>query len=326
MMLAFLFVVSGMTFPAFAATESTETTEGNLGDSLVALNVAIHGQVSLLFYFKNLDNVSYFKVVAPSRSGVSETKEVPKSSLKYDPTKDRYLLEVSIAAAQQTDTISVQAFDANNNGGKVRSYSVRNYADMVFALAEEEPDKYYYACEALKAMLNYGAMAQKYFGYNTENLANDGLYADGTNPVDGFTTANMINKKNWSATPTSTISFQSAGCSLDGKVAIKIHMGYTGNGTLKLTLGDGQGFEIEDIFYNDNDGCGDYALINGIPATKFDNLYTIEVTDGKETATGCFSVLNYADLSFAANPDLSAALYLYYVWVPLTSTIQQKAL
>ncbi len=317
-MLAFLFVVSGMAFPAFAATESTETTGGDLGDKLVAINVAIHGQVSLLFYFTDLDDVSYFKVVIPTQSG-AETKEVPKSSLKYDSTKDRYLLEVSVAAAQQTDTISVQAFDENGNGGKVRSYSVRDYADMVFALAEKDPDKYYYACEALKAMLNYGAMAQKYFGYNTENLANDGLYADGTNPVNGMNASNMYILPDWVSTLNvqGSVTFALARCVLDGKVSLRIYPLYGGNfADLSVRVGYDKDNLVSDQLYEDENGP--YIAVNGVSAKNFDHLYFVEITDtanNNTVTTGSYSVLNYVQGLYDTNPELAASMYMYYVWV-----------
>ena len=317
-MLAFLFVVSGMAFPAFAATESTETIGGDLGDKLVAINVAIHGQVSLLFYFTDLDNVSYFKVVIPTQSG-AETKEVQKDSLKYDSAKDRYLLEVSIAAAQQTDTISVQAFDANNNGGKVRGYSVRNYADMVFALAEKDPDKYYYACEALKAMLNYGAMAQKYFGYNTTNLANDGLYADGTNPVNGMNASNMYILPDWTSTleMNGSVGFALARCVLDGKVSLRIYPSYTGDfSKLSVRAGFSKDNLVNDQLYQDEKGY--YIAINGVSAKSFDHLYYVEITDTANNNTvtrGSYSVLNYVQGLFNEDPELAASMYMYYVWV-----------
>lgn len=263
MMLAFLFVVSGMTFPAFAATESTETYIGE--DELVAMNVEASGKVSLMLYFTGLGNVDYFEVTLPERNGKSETKTVYKNQLTID-SKGRYLLKVAVPAAQQTETITVQPFDTNGTGGKVRSYSIRDYADMVFALAEKDPDKYYLVCQALKAMLNYGAMAQIEFNHLPEQLANNGLYQDGSNPAYEFTSDHLYNINTYVEPDSSTnIKIVSTACSLEETISIKIYVNYTGSGTLKLTLGDGQGKTIVDEFYEDADGT--YALINGIPAT-----------------------------------------------------------
>lgn len=324
--LAFLFVISGMTFPTFAADTSTET-QSDLGDRLVAMNVAASGQVSLMLYFTDLDHVDYFKVTLPERDGKSETKTVYKNQLTID-GKGRYLLKVAVPAAQQTETIKVQPCkvedDGSVKGGKIRSYSIRDYANMVFALAEKDPDTYYLVCQALKAMLNYGAMAQLEFNHLPEQLANTGLYEDGSNPAYGFTSDHLYNINTWVEPESSTnIKIVSTACSLEETISIKIYINYTGSGTLTLTLGDGQGTTIVDEFYEDADGK--YALINGIPATWFNNLYTIKITDGKETASCKFSVLNYAQLALekledsdttndVISADLAGAMYQYYQW------------
>lgn len=349
-MLAFLFVVSGMAFPTLAATESTETTGGNLGDKLVAINVAVSGKVSLMFYFTDLDSVDYFEVSLPARNGVSEKVKVNKSQLQQ--VNDRYLLVVSVPAAQQTETISVQPFKkateegASDIGGKVRSYSIREYADMVFAIAEKDPDRYYLVCQALKAMLNYGAMAQVEFNHLPTQLANDGLYKDGSNPAYGFTSSNMYNV-NGLEDPQSTtnIKFVSTECSLEETIAIKIYVNYTGSGTPTLTLRDGDGNVVEnEKFYEyivpegekqaknvafdtlESGKEGRFVLINGIASTLFNDRYTIEVSDGNETATCKFSVLNYAQLALEKLEDtdttnndvisanLAGAMYQYYQW------------
>ena len=41
--------------------------------------------------------------------------------------------------------------------------------------------------ELVKAMLNYGAYAQQYFGINTNNLANKNIYNSANDPVLNFT-------------------------------------------------------------------------------------------------------------------------------------------
>lgn len=321
--LACLFVLTGFIFPVSAAET---TNDGDLGDKLVAMNIAMNGQVSLLLYFKNVENVSYFSVECPNQGGITTATQVPVSELIYDEAKDRYCLEVSVAAAQQSDTIKVQSFDANGNGGKVRSYSIRDYADMVFALAEKDPDTYLLASEALKSMLNYGAMAQIAFGYNTDNLANEGLYAEGTNPVYGMSLSDMINAPDWGSTleTTGTFFFSSATAVLTGKAALKLYVAYDGDYSkvsLKVSGGsnrdDGRDVYVDDILYQE--GSNYYAQINNIPATKYNNLYPVELTDGTTTIKGSFSMLNYAQILFGDGSNevlanAACAMYHYYVW------------
>ena len=114
-----LFAISGFNFSIVAASTA------DLGETLSAMNVEASGKVSLMFYFKNLSNVSYFKVTVPNKDGSSTTEVVEKSSLRYDSVKDRYLLKVPLAAAQQASKVSVQAFNANDVGSKkIYNYSM----------------------------------------------------------------------------------------------------------------------------------------------------------------------------------------------------------
>ncbi len=73
---------------------------------------------------------------------------------------------VNVAAAQMTDTIGLTVKDGEEvvHTGE---YSVRQYAETI--LTGEYDD---YVKQIVKQLLNYGAAAQTYFGYNTENPAN----------------------------------------------------------------------------------------------------------------------------------------------------------
>jgi len=52
-------------------------------------------------------------------------------------------------------------------------YTVKEYAEAILANPQAYSDE---AVALVKSMLNYGAVAQEYFGYNTEKLANDSEY------------------------------------------------------------------------------------------------------------------------------------------------------
>ena len=79
-----------------------------------------------------------------------------------------YLISFKIAAAQMNDKIVIVGIDGEQDG--IASYTVRQYCDTI--LANSSYSQYH---ALVKAMLNYGAMAQKYFGYNATNLANQGI-------------------------------------------------------------------------------------------------------------------------------------------------------
>lgn len=85
--------------------------------------------------------------------------------VKTENSDGTYKLSVKLAAAQMTDEIKLVI----NGTPLITTYSVRKYADYILY------DDAYSSCyELVKAMLAYGAAAQNYFDYKTDNLADSG--------------------------------------------------------------------------------------------------------------------------------------------------------
>ena len=83
-----------------------------------------------------------------------------------------------VVAKEMTSEIQVQ-FVSEGERSQVYTYTVKDYAEKIL-----NDSKGLYSDKAknlVKAMLNYGANAQTYFGYNTENLANANLSDDDKN-------------------------------------------------------------------------------------------------------------------------------------------------
>ena len=79
-------------------------------------------------------------------------------------------IKVEMSAAQMTDEIVLRIVSGDGSASDCYSYTIKEYAE--FLLSDETYSAYH---TIVKEMLNYGAMAQNYFGYNIEQLANDGL-------------------------------------------------------------------------------------------------------------------------------------------------------
>lgn len=89
---------------------------------------------------------------------------------ELEKTEEGYcLLRGEVTATQMNDTITVQVLNGEYSAAAF-SCSVREYCDTI--LADESQSQYH---ALIKEMLNYGAMAQLYFGYDAENLVNDGI-------------------------------------------------------------------------------------------------------------------------------------------------------
>ncbi|MBQ3013198.1 MAG: hypothetical protein IJD74_06640 [Clostridia bacterium] len=310
-----LFAISGFNFSIVAASTA------DLGETLSAMNVEASGKVSLMFYFKNLSNVSYFKVTVPNKDGSSTTEVVEKSSLRYDSVKDRYLLKVPLAAAQQASKVSVQAFNANDVGSKkIYNYSIKDYADKLLELAGTN-EAYFPVVAAVKSMLNYGAMAQINFGYNQDVLANEGLYYRGTNPLDDMSYEDLygIEASTSSTTNESVIKFTSANAYLEDTVCLRIYFEYNGALDPKNLIVTVEGKQYENEITQDELG-NYYILINDIPATKFNHRYAIVVSEGGDNyAVMNYSVLNYlqsvlASTDSVALKNVAYSMFLFYVW------------
>lgn len=77
-----------------------------------------------------------------------------------------------VVAKEMASEIQAQ-FVLGNDRGEIYTYSVKEYAEKIL---NGEAGQYTDEAKALvRAMLNYGANAQTYFGFNTENLANKSL-------------------------------------------------------------------------------------------------------------------------------------------------------
>ena len=91
----------------------------------------------------------------------------------------RAVFSLELAASQMTDQVTFFMTVGGKTGTSL-PYSVRGYADDVLASNNSITDK---EKAMARAMLNYGNYTQLYAGYNTENPAAAGLYAEGEDPV-----------------------------------------------------------------------------------------------------------------------------------------------
>ena len=75
-------------------------------------------------------------------------------------------LQIHVAAAQMADEITLQI--VNGDERVMKTYSVKAYAEEILKGNHSSEIK-----ELVQAVLNYGAAAQTYFGYNDKNLVSD---------------------------------------------------------------------------------------------------------------------------------------------------------
>ena len=140
-----------------------------LGDRLEGNTLCMDGKIDINFYMNLPDKVvndsgAYMEFTMPD--GCVSKKMLSDARVTSD---GLYVFSCGISPKQMSDVISARII-SNGIKGNIYTYSVKQYAESVFNAAdgvysEEE-------INAVKAMLNYGAAAQQYFEYNTDNPDN----------------------------------------------------------------------------------------------------------------------------------------------------------
>ncbi|MBQ2922878.1 MAG: hypothetical protein IJE60_07335 [Tyzzerella sp.] len=132
------------------------TLDGNIG-----LNYYMH--LGKLFVANN-DTISMHFTIP----GV-ETQIV--SDCLYDDAKKAYVYTCNVPAKHMADDVTAQLFVGENVYSDGFSISVKEYVNILLKDATQ--------VDAIKnlatTLLHYGAYSQRYFNYNTEKLANEGL-------------------------------------------------------------------------------------------------------------------------------------------------------
>ena len=247
-------------------------------------------------------------IAEPQIIYVRDARTVVKDGVTY------YVFDCQVPAKNMTSTVYADFYMDGQRVGR-NWYSVKNYADYILMNQTYYKD----AVPLVTAMLNYGAYAQLYFGYKTDDLANDGVY-NGNYDFDSVT-ASMINRP-YDSSKTNLpagLTASSASMILDSNTTLKIY--FTDNTNKKLTfkLVDGD----REITLRPSVSGGQKVIrITGISADKLNDDFKIKVYvegDSNEYSF-TYSPMTYAYNVLNREPDavrteelrnLMKAFYLY---------------
>ena len=171
-----------------------------------------------------------------------DAKTVPVAQARHV-EGNLYIFPCTIAPAQMTDTIEATLSDSGNT--YQTSTSVQAYAEKLFA--SKQWDKLA-ADDMMVATLNYGAAAQNYFGYKTENLANAGYEKTAVAEIPQVDSSNIVSGS------VSGISFYGASLVFETRIAVRFYFTVRGD-------------------------IADYNFSIGEAPVAKDNLYYVEVPD-----------------------------------------------
>lgn len=269
-----------------------EINMGSGNSHLYGYTLSLDGNIGVNFYMSLDDAITgknstaYMLFTVAGRTQKVQVK-------KLTPTADGYyIFRCDVAAKEMCDKITAQFYLADGIvSGPSYTFSVRDYAAYILnhtASGEIGHDPKVVAL--VKAMLNYGAYSQVYFGYNTGNLANSILDASertvASVPVDeidqyvytGVTQFNAGNR---------LISLISASLSTESEIVLNFYF---------------KGLPVDTVVTcNDKnlktrlstDGSYTKVSVTGIKIQDIDEYFTISFTYGGVDCSITYSPMNY---------------------------------
>ncbi len=252
----------------------------------------------------------------PEENGKQTTTIYNLTELSKDST-GRYIVKVTVAAAQLCDSISISLLNGEDvSVFAIDDYSVSQYLNTIIAGSTDDA-----LINLAKAMLNYGAYTQQMFGYNTQNLANNGVFTEFDNPINSVGSINSttswksINGVGWKSISFIFLSNSSLRnyFNLSGVTSVEqANEKYS----VKVKYNDTE----QTLLWKQKDGDNRYYVeISGIEAANLSREYEIIIISNQsgKTATLTCSAMSYASLLIKNNAEtsvkakLAKAMYLY---------------
>ena len=267
----------------------------------VAANATLTGSIDLNFSAVLSDNlVKDSTFVRFTCAGKVVDVPMADAAVSVKNGQTRYRFGYKVYAKEMTETVTAQVMTPNGPVGEAKSYSVAQYCNALMGATKDA--KIIAVC---KAMLNYGAAAQKQFSYNLDNLANATLSEE-----DKVVAKPDASRYAYKIVGTGDgIKATSAKLTLDADVAIRVTFQITGGKDVSAYKFLIDGEETDPIPTGDRY----YIELDGIAASKFDDTHIFSVGD----LAVHYSVLSYVNMVHTSNSpenlvNLINALYAYY--------------
>ena len=287
-----------------------------LDERYSSVQVSTSGRVSLKFYYSTFGNADAFvaEIINPV-SGDVKTINYPVSDLTK--TADGYCVSVPLAPSQMTYNVKVYAVKGEDKSTAME-YSVAKYAQEVLGSS-----KYSDSHDAMRALLNWGAMAQVRFNEATDVLANTDVYAMGTNPINGVSS---IAYSKGTVTNGTTITGETMNLNLKpDNIEALFYVNYTGNGTLTATVSkNGETPVSTSVMRSGNRWV---VKISNVPANLFNTPYTVTITDGTDTFVATKTIVEYLGKILESDYDdatKNTAKAMYQLYQAVTGDFEEN--
>jgi uncharacterized repeat protein (TIGR02543 family) len=270
---------------------------GNVRCDAAAL--ALEGQIGLVFYYRFSDEVLADKnayVLFTYENGTEVKYLVSQMTVNNTKEYVRYRVVCEMAAQDMFQTITtkvVYTIDGTPYTSYAIEYGVMTYYENMYKTDSKELD------DLLDSLLAYGEKARNYFQKEEAN----------TYPVKDVTEEALSKYEMTSeGTLPSAIKKVSASLILESTTSIKVYI--EGDITNCVVTVDSK--EVQPTLNVD----GRYVvLIDNIVSSELEHIYTISISDGKDTKTFTYSALTYALNELSSDDQnsvqLVSALYYY---------------
>ena len=266
------------------------------GAQVVAQQLSLGDDLKMRYFVAIDDTLAQNAVMNITVSG--NTRQYPVSTMTAN-ADGNYIFNVKLPAAQMTDNIKLSLMNGQTEVLS-KTYSVRSYAKVLLDGTYDSTVK-----AMAKTMLNYGAKAQLYFDYRTDDLANTGYALTEEAAVPG--TALEIEQSG----SVSGVSFYGASLVFQNQIALRYYF--------RLSDSSGLTFQVGDTAYPAvAKGELYYVEVPGINPQDYAKIVNLSISNGTETMTVGYSPMHYITRkcnSSAADPKLTAllsALYTYH--------------
>ena len=265
------------------------------------ISTSLGGNIAMNFYVELSENLvsdpnAYIQFSFAGRAvkfPLSQGKPSQKNGVTV------YQFSCPITSKNMTDEITAQIFNASGAVGASKSMSVDTYCNWVIANYKDQK-----TINLMKAMLNYGASAQKLFKYRTDDLANASLAA--SDKVFGAVDASAY-KHSVVGTEEGIIA-KSMTLLLDSETTVRVYFELTGNKSIDSYTFTVDGVKVQPTFKD-----GKYYIERpNISAHRLDDMHVF--TCGGITVTyGGLSYVNQVMTYYSSGTtfEMASALYAY---------------
>lgn len=287
------------------------SVEDSIGAKLEGYSLSLYDNIGVNFYMSLSNAVladKSAKFVINLPNGTEQEVPVSAATQAQVNGKTYYVFDCRVAAKEMTGVIRTQIVLGDGTEGIRYEFTVQEYAKYIL----DHASLYEREVPVVKAMLNYGAAAQKYFDFMTESPANAILSeADKKEAsVPNLTAYDFV-----SPAATDRTSFVGTSLLLESEVSIKCYFESSSALTLSNVTVKCNGTKVDSSRIGvGEDGGRWYILVNGITPKEYGAKFTFGALDLTVEDVSVYGYMSKAFGLISANSELADVMKRLYTY------------